>query len=79
MVRTALALGMALGFGALAREPCGPVDSSSGGVNAPCTRDRDCSGSLLCRQGACAEEDASTGDSDAGDGSATSPADAAHE
>lgn len=32
---------------------CGNVNSSSGGVNAPCTRDYDCASGLTCQSGVC--------------------------
>ena len=32
---------------------CGAVDSSSSGVNAPCTRDNDCASGLTCQGGVC--------------------------
>jgi hypothetical protein len=38
----------------LAQDPsCGGTDSPTSGVNAPCTRDKDCSGGLSCREGIC--------------------------
>jgi hypothetical protein len=74
------ALGIALVF---ARDPgCGGVESTSSGINAPCTRDRDCKDELTCEKGVCtghskddagadASQDAGgsdAGSSDAGDG-----------
>jgi hypothetical protein len=50
-----LALALLVGFASLflgARD-CGSVDSSSGGVNAPCERDYDCVGGLSCSSGVC--------------------------
>jgi hypothetical protein len=48
---------------------CGGEDASSGGVNAPCTRNYDCATGLTCDNGLCAgpNED-SGGASDAGGG-----------
>lgn len=54
---------------------CG-LESGTGGVGAPCTRDRDCQGDLVCRRGVCALPevdgglDASPGDADVGDADA---------
>jgi hypothetical protein len=64
VIREALLAGVAaLG---LARDPsCGGTDSPTSGVNAPCTRDKDCSGALLCREGICSEGDAGASVSDA--------------
>ena len=56
MIRQALAaklftVGIALGF---ANDPgCGSVDSPSSGINAPCTRTKDCKGDLVCEKGVC--------------------------
>jgi hypothetical protein len=64
-----------------ARDPggCSSIDEPTSGLHAPCTRDKDCEGSLSCREGSCEEAstvDASTsdvtdarsvGDADAGD------------
>jgi hypothetical protein len=55
---------------------CG-VDSKSGGVNAPCTRAKDCNENLVCQGGACIDLDASTGDGGGGDASDTGLSDAA--
>ena len=66
MVRQAVvaklaALGIALLF---ARDPgCGGVESTSSGVNAPCTRDHDCKDELTCEKGVCTGPDK---DDDAG-------------
>jgi hypothetical protein len=51
VVRHAFAFGLAT-FVAGA-SGCGNVDSSSGGVNAPCTRDYDCASGLTCLSGVC--------------------------
>jgi hypothetical protein len=32
---------------------CGSLDSTSAGVNAPCTRDNDCASGLTCQSGVC--------------------------
>ena len=56
MIRQALAaklvtVGIALG---LSHDPgCGGVDSPASGVNAPCTRSKDCKGDLVCEKGVC--------------------------
>jgi len=47
---------VAVGIAALgvANDPsCGGVDSTPSGVNAPCTRDKDCRGDLTCEKGVC--------------------------
>ena len=54
MVRHALVAGFACLSLAACASGCGNVDSSSGGVNAPCTRDYDCAGGLSCVSGVCA-------------------------
>jgi len=66
VVRTSLTLaavlqvgfGAVLGSGARHEPGCGGADSPSGGVNAPCTRTKDCQGSLTCDQGVCVDPDA---------------------
>jgi hypothetical protein len=57
VVRTAFVLTvLSLGLG---HEPgCGGADSPSSGLNAPCTRSKDCSSSLVCSEGVCTELDA---------------------
>lgn len=57
MVRTALVvMVMSLGLG---RElGCSNADTLSGALNAPCTRSKDCGGSLVCSQGVCSTDDA---------------------
>jgi hypothetical protein len=66
-MRFALAL-LLLG---LARDPsCGGVDTPPSGVNAPCTRDKDCQAGLVCASGVCASPNAASpadGGSDAED------------
>ena len=54
MLRTAIVFGVA-GFSMLARDPgCGGgPDSDPSGVNAPCTRDKDCHDELRCDDGVC--------------------------
>lgn len=68
MVRHVVAYGMiSLGALALGREPgCGGSESPSSGVNAPCTRSKDCTGGLLCTEGVCAEPDSGAAPVDAG-------------
>jgi hypothetical protein len=73
VLRNAFVLGVA-GLSLLARDPgCGGgVDSPSSGVNAPCTRDKDCADGLRCVEGVCtspASHDAGSegGAKDAGD------------
>jgi hypothetical protein len=56
---------VALGLG---RDPgCGGGDTPSGGVNAPCTRSKDCSSGLVCSEGVCSEPDSGVLPFDAGD------------
>jgi hypothetical protein len=44
---------------AIARDPsCGGTDSPASGVNAPCTRDKDCADGLSCEHGVCTQGDA---------------------
>ena len=64
MVRRALALGLILGL----HDPssCGGVESPTSGVNAPCTRDKDCSAGLVCASGVCTQPDAPPPTPDAG-------------
>ena len=63
-----LVLGTVLGAG------CADPDSQSAGVNAPCTRDRDCRAKLACMRGVCVDPNAP----DAGDaGDAAGARDAA--
>lgn len=51
-------LSSALGLG---RDPgCGGAESPSSGVNAPCTRSKDCGAGLVCMEGVCTEPDAGT-------------------
>jgi hypothetical protein len=53
VLRHALVLGVA-GLSIAARGPgCGGFESSSAGLNAPCTRDTDCESGLLCQAGVC--------------------------
>ncbi len=53
MVRRALVFGFA-SLALAARDPgCGGVDSTSAGVNAPCTRTGDCANGLTCESGVC--------------------------
>jgi hypothetical protein len=70
VVRHLVAIGIALG---MARDPgCGGgVESPSGSINAPCTRDKDCQGGLVCREGVCGGADAGAADAE--------PKDAAHD
>lgn len=56
-----------LGVAGLRDPGCGGDDVEHG-VNAPCTRAKDCTPPLLCVSGACEEAAADAG-SDAGDGS----------
>lgn len=65
MVRTIAVLAvMSLG---LSREPgCGGADSPSSGLNAPCTRSKDCSAGLVCDQGVCTDPDGGNAPLDGG-------------
>jgi hypothetical protein len=78
VLRNVVAYGVvSLGALALGRDPgCGGSDSPSSGVNAPCTRSKDCSGGLVCTEGVCTEPDSGALPTDAGVGSAP-PGDAA--
>jgi hypothetical protein len=78
VLRNVVAYGIiSLGALALGREPgCGGSESPSSGVNAPCTRSKDCNQGLLCTEGVCAEPDSGVTPADAGSDSA-SPRDAA--
>ncbi len=62
MVRRAVVLGLVgvagvalglVGVAGVALGACGGVDGSSGGPNAPCTRDYDCASGLSCASGVC--------------------------
>ena len=63
MLRNVVAYGVvSLGALALGRDPgCGGSDSPESGVNAPCTRTKDCSGNLVCTEGVCAAADSGAG------------------
>jgi hypothetical protein len=76
VLRQAMWLGVGVALG-LARGPgCGSDDDAPGGVNAPCTRGKDCASELVCVQGVCVHPDAGrdvtppndAGPVDAGDG-----------
>ncbi len=55
MVHKALILAVAPG---VSRDPGGcNTETTGGGVNAPCTRDKDCSAGLSCTSGVCVEPD----------------------
>ncbi len=53
------AIGFALVAFGLARDPggCGGIDDPDGGTNAPCTRNSDCRGGLVCMEGVCTGPD----------------------
>jgi hypothetical protein len=54
-VHKALILAVALG---VSHDPGGcDTETTGGGVNAPCTRDKDCSTGLSCTSGVCVEPD----------------------
>ena len=81
MLRNVVAYGVvSLAALALGRDPgCGGSESPSSGVNAPCTRSKDCSSGLVCTEGVCTEPDSGAlpnGATDAGTGTAP-PGDAA--
>ncbi len=65
MTRKVLLLVVALGA---LRDPCG-TDSGALGVNAPCTRSKDCENGLSCVDGVCSPGDAGAPEAgqDAGD------------
>jgi hypothetical protein len=60
------------GVALFARDPggCGSIESPTAGLHAPCTRDKDCEGALLCREGSCELSVVDGGVGDAGDASA---------
>ncbi len=71
MIRHAAIAGVLLGIAA--HDPsCGSVDSSSKGLNAPCTRAKDCAAGLVCPSGVCVLPDA--GDEAGGDAAAAQDA-----
>jgi hypothetical protein len=54
---------------ALVREPaCGESGEHQGGVNAPCTREKDCAAGLSCTSGVCTSPDSGLPVFDAGSG-----------
>ena len=72
------AIGFALALG-LARDPggCSGVDDPDGGTNAPCTRNSDCRGGLICAEGVCTEPDSGAGSpKDSGTADVVKPGDA---
>jgi len=79
VVRTGLVvMSIAVSLG-LARDPgCGGADSPSSGLNAPCTRTKDCSAGLVCAEGVCTEPDAGVVPLDGGH-DATSTGDASND
>ena len=79
MLRNVVAYGVvSLGALALGRDPgCGGADSPSSGVNAPCTRSKDCSNDLVCAEGVCTEADSGAPVIKADAGSGTPIGDAA--
>lgn len=54
-------------YGDRDRDPggCGGTESPSSGINAPCTRTKDCGRSLVCVEGVCTEPDAVASERDA--------------
>jgi hypothetical protein len=68
VLRNVVAYGLlSVGALALGRDPgCGGADSPSSGVNAPCTRTKDCTFGLVCTEGVCTEPDSGVVPSDAG-------------
>ncbi len=70
MLRNVVAYGVvSLGALALGRDPgCSGSDSPSSGVNAPCTRTKDCNGGLVCMEGVCTEPDSGAPAADSGAG-----------
>jgi hypothetical protein len=51
------ALLLLVSLGALRDPSCG-TDTTTGGPNAPCTRNKDCEDGLSCTQGVCVSPDA---------------------
>jgi hypothetical protein len=68
VLRNVVAYGVvSLGALALGRDPgCGGSDQPSSGVNAPCTRSKDCNRDLVCAEGVCTEPDSGVTPTDAG-------------
>ena len=65
VVRTAVVLAV-MSLGLACELACSSTDSPSSGLNAPCTRSKDCSSSLVCAQGVCSEPDAGLVSEDGG-------------
>jgi hypothetical protein len=66
VVRHALLLGFASLSLVAHDSDCSGVDSSSSGVNAPCTRDTDCASGLTCQGGVCTGPAVDAGTEDGG-------------
>jgi hypothetical protein len=79
VLRNVVAYGVvSLGALAFGRDPgCGGSESPSSGVNAPCTRTKDCSGHLVCTEGVCTEADSGTRAIESDGGTGTPVGDAA--
>ena len=69
VVLTLLSLGLARELG------CSSADAHAKGLNAPCTRSKDCRSDLVCDEGVCTDPDAGLAPVDGGP-DATSTADA---
>ena len=61
---------------AAADPSCGGGDTTASGLNAPCTRDKDCKDGLACARGVCADPDASARDDGGGDAALLDASDA---
>ncbi|AKV03086.1 hypothetical protein AKJ09_09749 [Labilithrix luteola] len=64
MIREVSVVGVVL-LGLLAIPACGS-DRGESGLNAPCTRSKDCERDLICEKGVCTSADASVLGADAG-------------
>jgi hypothetical protein len=76
-MRAAL-LGLAL-LGLMRDPSCGGVDTPASGVNAPCTRDKDCQLGLVCASGVCEGTDAAAPIDGGGDEGSAQDASAEHD
>jgi hypothetical protein len=61
---------------AVSRDPGCDTQTAPGGINAPCTREKDCSSGLQCTGGVCVSNEAGPPPADAGEDAAS---DGSHE